>query len=315
MNMTPGTQPARKPTVIFAVFMIAAGILLFLGNLGLLPIHRIWDLWPLIFTFIGFGRLAGRWTPGRMLVGLTFVVLGIIATLFTTGVFELHFHDDNWWISLVLIGVGVAGLARVLDGDRWDFGGSPSARKMAKRQRRLARAARRAGVPLPASGMPGYGDAFNSQYNDPIYNKPTAAENPPKAEEPPSDPFFSFEATMRTGSETDPVLNDHTVMGHIKRSVQSQNFEGGRLTSILGNIEIDLRRAKLPEGRRTVEIEIEAILGHIALRVPDAWRVVWSGDNFLGNFEDRTIPPNTGTNAPELILTGSCTMGSIEVES
>jgi predicted membrane protein len=274
MDMPPDVQPARKPTIVFAVCLIATGVLLFLGNLGLFPIHRIWDLWPLLFVFIGFGRLAGRRTPGRILMGAAFVVLGIIATLFTTGVFQLRFHDDSWFISLLLIAFGVVGLARVLDGEPWHFGDRRYGRKWARRQqRRMAR-----------------GDSGGS---------------------------FSFEATMGPdkSSDTDPVLSDHTIMGHIKRSVQSQNFEGGKLTSILGNIEIDLRRAKMPEGRKTAQLELEVIMGHVALRVPDSWRVIWNGENMLGNFEDRTIPPNTGAAAPELIVSGSCTMGSIEIES
>jgi predicted membrane protein len=312
MAMPPQMPPTRKPTAVFAVCLIGAGIVLFLGNLGLLPIHRVWDLWPLIFTFIGLGRLTcSRRTPGKLLVGIAFVIIGIVATLFTTGIFEAHFHDDNWWISLVLIGIGVAGLARVLDGEPWHFAVQPSARRWAKRQRRLARAARRAGVPFPAAGVPWSCEPFTNSYN----SDPTTAQKASTPNNQADEPFFSFEAKMRTDSDTDPVLNDHTVMGSIKRSVLSQNFEGGKLTSILGNIEIDLRRSKLSEGRRSVQIEIENILGHIALRVPDAWHVVWNGDNFLGNFEDRTIPPNNGLGAPELILTGSCTMGSIEVES
>jgi len=275
MDNPPEVQPARKPTAVFAVCLIAAGFLLFLGNLGLFPIHRVWDLWPLIFSFVGFGRLSGRHTPGRLLIGVTFIAVGIIATLFTTGVLHLQFHDDSWVVALVLIAIGVSGLARVLDGEPWHFGELRYRAKWERRQqRRMAKMARRA-------------------------------------------PAFSFEATITPGksADSDPVLSDHTLMGHIKRSVISQRFEGGRLTSILGNIEIDLRRAKMLEGRKSATIELEVIMGHIALRVPDAWRVIWTGDNLLGNFEDRTIPPNTGAEAPELVLTGACTMGSIEIES
>jgi hypothetical protein len=278
MDLPPEVQPARKPTALFAICLIAAGFLLFLGNLGLFPIHRAWDLWPLIFAYVGFAQLSKGRTPGKLFLGAAFIAIGVIVTLFTTGVVHLQFHDDSWIISLVLIGLGVSGLAKVLDGESWNFGNNRYQAKWARRQRRrMAKA-----------------DRWNNLGGS-----------------------FSFEATITPGksSDMDPVLSDHTIMGHIKRHVQSQSFEGGRLTSILGNIEIDLRRVRMAEGRKTVQIELEAIMGHIALRVPDAWRVIWSGDNLLGNFEDRTIPPNTGADAPELVLTGSCTMGSIEIES
>jgi hypothetical protein len=278
MDIPPEVQPARKPTAFFAVCLIAAGFLLFLGNLGLFPIHRLWQLWPLVFAFVGFGHLSGPRTPGRLLFGLAFIAAGVITTLFTTGILHLHFHDDSWIVSLVLIIVGVSGLARVLDGDPWHIGVHYSSKFERRQQRRMAKMNKMARA---AGGT------------------------------------FSFEATITPGkfADNDPVLSDHTIMGHIKRSVISQRFEGGRLTSILGNIEIDLRRAKMLEGRKSATIELEVIMGHVALRVPDAWRVIWTGDNLLGNFEDRTIPPNTGADAPELVLTGACTMGSIEIES
>jgi len=278
MDLPPESQPARKPTAVFAVCLIAAGFLLFLGNLGLFPIRRVWDLWPLLFAYIGFSRLSCRRTPGKLLLGTAFIAVGVIATLFTTGFVHLQFHDDSWIISLVLIVLGVSGLAKVLDGESWHF---PDRRRSSKWERRQRRRMAKA-------------DKWNNSIGS-----------------------FSFEATVTPGKsgDMDPVLSDHTIMGHIKRHVQSQSFEGGRLTSILGNIEIDLRRVKMAEGRKSVQIEVEAIMGHIALRVPDAWRVIWKGDNLLGNFEDRTIPPNTGADAPELVLTGACTMGSIEIES
>jgi hypothetical protein len=35
----------------------------------------------------------------------------------------------------------------------------------------------------------------------------------------------------------------------------------------------------------------------------------------MGNVEDKTFPPVTAPDAPQLIITGSVVMGSIEIES
>jgi hypothetical protein len=35
----------------------------------------------------------------------------------------------------------------------------------------------------------------------------------------------------------------------------------------------------------------------------------------LGNIEDKTIPPNTGSSAPQLVITGSSVMGTVEIEN
>ena len=39
-----------------------------------------------------------------------------------------------------------------------------------------------------------------------------------------------------------------------------------------------------------------------------------SGAGILGNFEDKTIPPNTGQDTPTLIITGFSIFGAVEIE-
>ena len=43
----------RGRRIFLAVFLIVAGTLLFLGNLGLLPIHSLWDLVPIGMIVLG----------------------------------------------------------------------------------------------------------------------------------------------------------------------------------------------------------------------------------------------------------------------
>jgi hypothetical protein len=282
MGTPTGIGRDRRPNIIFAVFLITAGIVLFLANLGLFPIHRVWDFWPLVFSAIGLGRLYRSQTPGSLLLGLAFVGIGIVATLFSTGIFRLRLHDDSWPLSLVFIGLGVAGLAKVLDNEPWTWGGNRYPHALFRRYRHSKWAHRQWRNANFAGGEPPYPDqAFADQLR----------------------------------SDMDPVLNDYTMMGHIKRRIESQSFQGGRLTSVMGSIEIDLRRARMPDGQRIAQLETNAMMGRIAVRVPDSWRVVWTGSNVMGSFEDKTIPPNTGTQAPQLIVSGDCTMGSIEIES
>jgi hypothetical protein len=127
-------------------------------------------------------------------------------------------------------------------------------------------------------------------------------------------PNFPREAWFQPPDPNAPFLNDSTLLGSINRKVDNQNFQGGRVSAILGSIEIDLSRSRMADGRNNVTIDTHAILGAIKLRIPEYWRVVWNGENVLGNFEDKSIPPTTGSNAPQLILTGSCVMGTIEID-
>ena len=267
LGMPPaGLPPARKPNIIFAVFMIVAGTLLFLANLGFFPVRDVWDYWPLVFVAIGVSSLARRLSAGRILIGLVFIAVGVIATLFTTGILHARLHDQSWTVALVLITVGVTGLARMIDGEPWHMG-NIQFRKRARRR---------------------------YQWNTDV------------------DPFFSQAANT---ANTESMLNDHTTMGNIKRRVESQSFQGGRLSTTMGNIKLDLRRARMPEGQKTARLEVHTFMGNVSLRIPDSWSLRWDGDNVMGSFVDKTIPPNTGLDAPQLLLTGSCTMGNIEIEN
>lgn len=80
-------NPLRRQGSIFAVILIIAGALLFLDNLGLLPIQNIQAYWPLALVLWGVLVLERRrdvntviWTSAVMLFGalLTLGNLGII---------------------------------------------------------------------------------------------------------------------------------------------------------------------------------------------------------------------------------------------
>jgi len=65
---------------------------------------------------------------------------------------------------------------------------------------------------------------------------------------------------------------------------------------------------------RSVIINVMTVFGETKLRVPENWRVIVSGSGILGNFEDKTIPPNTGPDAPTLIIAGFAIFGSVQIE-
>ncbi|MGA8028638.1 MAG: DUF5668 domain-containing protein [Bryobacteraceae bacterium] len=114
-DLTEDFQTARRRNrsassrLFFAIFLIGAGTLLFLGNLGLIPVRDIWDYWPLALIAAGLGRL----TSNRY-VAVLLIAFGTVALLITLGILHLNPHDDSWPISLLLIAFGAAGLMKVL---------------------------------------------------------------------------------------------------------------------------------------------------------------------------------------------------------
>ncbi len=118
----------------------------------------------------------------------------------------------------------------------------------------------------------------------------------------------------RDGS-SESQLNGAAILGSIKRKVETENFEGGAITNFMGSVEIDLRRAQIRSATRSATIEVKAIAGAVNIRIPDTWRVNMSALSVLGALEDKTIPPNTGQDAPVLEITGYSAFSAIELEN
>lgn len=125
----------------------------------------------------------------------------------------------------------------------------------------------------------------------------------------------SFGLPAPASAESTNVLNDMALLGGIKRKLETANFQGGAIVSILGGVEIDLRRSQISAPERTAALDIRAILAGTKIRVPETWRVNVLGASILGSYEDKTIPPNTGPHAPTLVITGYSVFASIEIEN
>ena len=104
--------------LFFAIFLIAVGVLLFLDNIGLIPVRNIWDYWPLILVAAGLGRLLNcRHAAGR-LVGFFLIAFGALILLITLHIVHIHSRDGTLPVALLLIAFGVALLVKMLEPGR-----------------------------------------------------------------------------------------------------------------------------------------------------------------------------------------------------
>jgi predicted membrane protein len=131
----------------------------------------------------------------------------------------------------------------------------------------------------------------------------------------PRDGRTSFGLPAPAKGDTSNVLNDVAVLGGIKRKLETHSFRGGTILCVLGGVEIDLRRSEISAPERTAALEIKAVLAGTKIRVPESWKVNIIGASILGNYEDKTIPPNTGPNSPTLVVTGYALFASVEIEN
>ncbi len=108
-------------------------------------------------------------------------------------------------------------------------------------------------------------------------------------------------------------LNITSIFGSNHRKVTDQALAGGQVVSVFGSAEIDLRDASLAGGEAT--LDITAVFGGAAIRIPHHWTVDQQIANFLGGVDDKRAPsPSTGA-ASRLTLTGTAVFGGIELTS
>ncbi|MDR7869228.1 MAG: DUF5668 domain-containing protein [Tissierellaceae bacterium] len=130
--------------------------------------------------------------------------------------------------------------------------------------------------------------------------------------------IYSESSSHNTGSKkkfTNNVsfednVNHFIMLSGLESNNQSQEFKGGKLSTILGGIELDLRAAKLYENE--VYLEANAFLGGIEIHVPSHWRVEVSGTPILGGMSNST-KPNSDPDAPVLRVRYLAILGGVEI--
>jgi len=110
------------------------------------------------------------------------------------------------------------------------------------------------------------------------------------------------------------LVDDVNVFSGIKRNINSQNFCGGRVTSIFGGAELDLTNAALAPGKSVMELQ--CIFGGVTLIVPAEWRVRIEVSSILGGFADKRQVAKISINSDsELIIRGVAIFGGGEIKT
>jgi predicted membrane protein len=86
-----------------------------------------------------------------------------------------------------------------------------------------------------------------------------------------------------SGSKAD-MIDYVNIFSGAERQLITDNFQGGRVTSIFGGGEVDLTRSSLAPGDNV--IEITCIFGGTTIIVPENWNVILNITPILGGFTD-----------------------------
>jgi predicted membrane protein len=113
------------------------------------------------------------------------------------------------------------------------------------------------------------------------------------------------------------VIDELAVFGGGDRVVTSQNFQGGKVTTIFGGLNYNLLKAKLAPGENF--IDVFSLFGGMNLIVPDGWTVKIRVMSVFGGFSDKhryKVPDTAGNQeGSTLIIKGTVIFGGGEIKS
>ncbi len=110
-------------------------------------------------------------------------------------------------------------------------------------------------------------------------------------------------------------IDDVSILSGGTKTINSQNFKGGKATAIFGGSTLDLYNANLAEGTNT--LEVVAIFGGIEIIVPRDWKVIVNVTSIFGGVDDkRVINANQVYEANKtLIIKGLALFGGCELKT
>lgn len=123
-----------------------------------------------------------------------------------------------------------------------------------------------------------------------------------------------FEEKDSQNSSQD-FLDDFIIFGGSEKRILSNNFRGGKIITLFGGTDIDLRQATLAQG--TSILEVVTIFGGIDLYLPKDWNVIINVIPVFGAFDDERIinPDRNYDNSKTLIIKGTVIFGGGDLKN
>ncbi len=107
-------------------------------------------------------------------------------------------------------------------------------------------------------------------------------------------------------------INSFSVWGSTKSNVESEDFQGGEVTALMGAVSLDLRDAVV--NNKPARLEISAIMGEVKLRVPAAWKIHIENTTMMGETNDKRRVEHASDRAVDLVITGTVLMGNLQID-
>ena len=93
--------------------------------------------------------------------------------------------------------------------------------------------------------------------------------------------------------------------------VVTGEYHSGSVNIVMGNGTLDMRNAFITDKPATLEVSV--VMGEVKIRVPADWDVRIANSAQMGEAKDTRPTPNIPGDPPDLIISGSVTMGSLQI--
>lgn len=119
-------------------------------------------------------------------------------------------------------------------------------------------------------------------------------------------------------AEEDEVVGENyveatAIFGGVDKNILSKNFKGANIKSIFGGTELNLSRADI---QTQAIIETTTAFGGTTIIIPSDWQVQSDLTAVFGGVEDKRAVSSLRENSGKLlIISGTCFMGGIEIQS
>ncbi len=127
----------------------------------------------------------------------------------------------------------------------------------------------------------------------------------------------SFNINMGSNNAVDlndEVIDISAVFSGTSHRINSSKFRGGRINSLFGGVELDLRSAEMASTEAS--LDIDCTFGGVEIKVPQSWKVVVQGTPIFGGIQNDTIiHPSMADNVHTLTVRASVAFGGMEIKN
>lgn len=113
-----------------------------------------------------------------------------------------------------------------------------------------------------------------------------------------------------TKVEASKLDNASAVLGGVDTKNESDDYQGGKTTAILGGVVLDLRHATI---KSEAVLDVFVLCGGVEIKVPEHWIIRSEIMPILGGVENKTNVTDK-PKAPILTIVGTVALGGIEIK-